>query len=297
MAAQAPIEELPAEHPTPLHTISSTGPADHSALLPWIDDVLAVGNAPIPDGHRATTHESGVPKRVADSGQNIPHGAKYDPRWVAMAHNVLDESAAPSSVRLPDQIVRGLDDAWARSQQSDHEERGGNIVKTARTGEYDYRPGGDTRPGDRYGWTPDRSDVGFKQDFIGTYHTHDSTHDKPAYDSVGFSDGDISNLATMEDHLKLVRSGADTYMLARTKEFDQLAKQYDDGDPAHLAKFQREIEATYNAAYNKVYNGDPRNHQAATEAGTQAAAQTYHLLYYKGQGAMLQRAGAAATKK
>jgi hypothetical protein len=261
-----------------------------------MDDLaIAPTNTSAPEhGEISASEHHAAPKQVADSG-SIPKGAKYDPRWTAMAEGPIRESAAPSTVQLPDQIVRGLDEAWDRSQNANHDERGGNIIRSAWGGEYDFRHGGKRDEADRDSWMPDRSDVRTGQEFLGTYHTHDATHDKEPYDSVGFSDADVGNLATMEDRVKLLRSGSMTYMLARTKEFDELAKQH--SSPEAEQAFRADMVKYFNAAYDEVEQGDPSKHVQALEAATQAAAQQYHLLYYQGEGAKLRRAGAPPPKQ
>lgn len=283
--AAMPVEETeqiaqPFVHPAAF--AAPTGAADPTALLPWMDDDLAVRHAP--------------PTQVADARDEIPKGAKYDPRWVSMAEGTIHEDHAPSAVQLPDGVVKGLDRAWDTSQAENHDERGGNIVKTYWGGNYQTRQGGDLRNSDNDTFEPKRTDELPGQKHIGTYHTHDSTHDKQPYDTVTFSNSDVANMSTMEDRVKIVRSGKETYMLARTKEFEAMEKQVD-GDTERENEFHDEMHATYLAAYNAVLKGDPANFQAASEAGVQAAAAKYHLLYYKGQGARLQRVGGEPPSK
>ncbi len=213
-----------------------------------------------------------------------------------MAEGVIHERVAPGTVRLPDQVVKGLDEAWARSQKSGHEERGGNIVKTYWGGEYDFRHGGDKDSTDKDSWMPDRKDKRTGQEFIGTYHTHDYAGEKHEYPYGTFSDSDVANIADMEDRLKLVRSGDRTFMLSRTQEFDAMAKKYEN-DPEAMAAFQMQIRDTYNAAYKKALGGDASRNPEALEAGVRAAAQKYHLLYYSGQGAMLRRVAGGPPAK
>lgn len=266
----------------------ASGPPDPMALLPWMDDVASLGETsdrPREETAAPKSHRPVAEKRVADRGPSIPRGAKYDPRWVGMAQGSIREGWAPKTVRIPDEVDRDLDEAWKQSQ-ADGNEHGGNIVRTY-GGKYDLRLGG---TGDPDTFWPDEKDVGIGQEHVGDAHTH------PGATPDSFSDDDVANMADHQRRISLMRAAGQTHMLARTKEFDAMVAQVEkekDGEKLmeDRAAFRAQMKATYNAAYQRVLNGDPKNHSAAVEAGTQAAASKYHLLYYRGAGAELSRVG------
>jgi hypothetical protein len=268
------------------------GGGDPSALLPWIDG---------PSDEDGTSPLFSAPTVVADSGPPIPKGAKYDPRWTGLAHGPIDEKWAPDTVRLPDAVNAGLDEAWRQTEKDKkHREHGGNVVRTY-GGKYEMTQQG---PGLETMYDDDDSDVGWTQDHVGVVHTHPYFGQK--FDHAGFSDGDFTNMASHNVPLSLLRSGSNTtYMMARTKQFqkmlDDIENSYD-GDGAALDEkrnaFYQGMEATYEKAFQAALKKNPNDFPAAVEAGGVATANAYHLLYYKGEGANLKRiAGGPPPKK
>ncbi len=267
---------------------AAPGIPDPSALLPWMDDIRSIGTR---GGAHDETAPSRVPRtaaetRVADSGPSIPRGAKYDPRWVGLAQGSISEAAAPRTVRLPDEVDKDLGTAWNRTV-ADGNEHGGNIVRTY-GGKYDVRHNGSGDPNTFYG---DDDDVGIGQDYVGNIHTH------PGAKPETFSDDDIANMADHGRSVSVMRAAENqTYMLARTKEFDAMVANVEkekDGEKLmeDRAAFRAQMKGTYEAAYQRALKKDPKDHAAAVEAGTQAAASKYHLAYYSGKGANLNRVG------
>jgi hypothetical protein len=86
-----------------------------------------------------------------------------------------------------------------------------------------------------------------------------------------------------------MRANDTTRMLARTKEFETKLKEAESPDA-----FAAEMLEEYEAAYKAVLGGDPRNHYRAIEHATQYTSRKYHLLYYSGRGAELNRVGGRA---
>jgi hypothetical protein len=269
------------------HAFTSAGP------IPPVGRASAEPAPPTASDRAYGAHRT----RVADSGERIPRGAKYDPRFVSLAQGSLPEVAAPEDVRLPDKVVAGLDDAWQRSQRAGHRERGGNVVRTY-GGDYEYRPGG-FEYDDRDTWEPNRKDKGRTQQLVGTYHSHDYTQGNKQgqypHNEGSFSDSDVANLADLEDHFKLVRSGDTTYMVARTREFDEMvrANEADRSDEAARIKareaFKQGMRDVFNEPYEAILTADPSKQPEALEAGVKAVARQFHLLYYEGKGGTLHR--------
>lgn len=270
------------------------GAPDLSALVPWMDDIRSIGTTGGTHDETApsTIHRTAPETRVADSGPPIPRGAKYDPRWVGLAQGSIREAAAPRTVRLPDEVDKDLGESWKQTVK-DGNEHGGNIVRTY-GGKYDVRHNGSGDPNTFYG---DDHDVGFGQDYVGNIHTH------PGAKPETFSDDDIANMADHGRSVSVMRAAENqTYMLARTKEFDAMVADVEkekDGEKLmeDRAAFRSQMKGTYEAAYQRALKNDPKDHAAAVEAGTQAAASKYHLLYYSGKGANLSRVGGPPPAK
>jgi hypothetical protein len=271
--------------PTPeMPLFGGNGGGDASALLPWIDGPEHDGASPL----------FSAPTMVADSGPPIPKGARYDPRFTALAHGPIDEKWAPNTVRLPDAVDAGLDEAWRQTAaDSRHREHGGNIVRTY-GGKYEMNQQG---PGLEGAYDDDDSDVGWTEDHVAVVHTH--PYFNRDFDHAGFSGGDFVNLATNNVPLSIMRSGSDqTYMLARTKQFqkmvDDIENKYDhDYDLLHEKRqeFEKGMDDHWEAAYAAALKKNPKDFPGAVEAAGVATAKAYHLLYYKGTGANLKRIG------
>lgn len=286
----------PTPQSAPAAPVSYPGPPDPTALLPWIDTDLAIGPTDTKTGDETRASHAPVQKRVADSGPPIPKGAKYDPRWTAMAQGTIAEAAAPRTVRIPDAVGKGLDEAWTKTvntaAKGPAKEYGGNIVRTY-GGEYKARGSGGEST---HMFEQDEHDVPRWGELTGVYHTH-LYDDIPGQPHSTFSEGDVSSFASHDQNISLLRSGDMTYMMARTKEFEAMQAEIEketDGEKlmAKRAQFQQQIEKFYNGVYKKA--GGDENRAKAMDAAMAATAKQYHLAYYAGKGNNLSRVGAPA---
>lgn len=280
IAPVGPIVD-PWDVPSPVQVAEEappTGPADPTALLPWIDDALGFGAGTAGrDETHGTTHVA-APTRVAEAPQP-PNRIPYQ-NWSSIVRsNAFPEQWAPRAVEIPAGVMEGLDAANANAQRTGLE-YGGNVVRKGSS--YRTRSGG---AGGKGSFEPDPGDLGRGESFVGTYHAH--TRDEETNGYASFSDYDMSNMIDDNRRVSLLREGKNTHMLARTKEFEALIAQHaNDQDPE---AFGDQMRGTYNTVYTKVLGQNVANHEAAVEAAVQATARQYHLMYYSGQGANLQR--------
>jgi hypothetical protein len=115
-------------------------------------------------------------------------------------------------------------------------------------------------------------------------HTHPTDEEDPDY--VSFSDVDLVSIVDEDQPLNILRSGRQTYMIARTKEFDALINK--NNDPEKLSELKLAMRDTYNAAfYAEKHTG--AGQPSAVEAGVLAVCSKFHLAYYWGQGQDLDR--------
>lgn len=132
----------------------------------------------------------------------------------------LREAGAPEAIELPASLVDALERAW-RDSDATQEEMGGNVVRTY-GGKYKLRRGG---AGTSRAFEPDDRDVGWGETRIGIAHTH--PYRGEGFDHGTFSAADLVNIVDETEPLKLLRSGPFTYVIARTKEFDELVKRHE----------------------------------------------------------------------
>lgn len=250
---------------------------------------LAFGETtPTAQSQPATRSQSDYlpPARLPD--RPLPPNVKYDPTFTALALGRLHERNAPQYMRLPPDVVKALDVAWARTDK-DRKEHGGNLVRTY-GGEFKGRHGGTSGESDGEFWA-DEKDTGFGGDFLGTFHTHPYEKEKYGFDHGTFSEHDLANLCNHEGRMSIVRSGPFVYSVVKTREFDEkLEREVEsETDSERLMEkresFKHELMRCYNAAYNQHKGPEP----AKMEAGVQAVCNRYHLVYYSGQGAQLER--------
>ncbi len=276
-----PFEEIPAPAAAPESFASPGGAPDPMALMPWMDDIMSFGTSgPKQDGI-ATLAPARAPteKRVAEAEPPRPKRLKNDQNWTSLTRGAMPERWAPNTVQLPDDVVRGLDDAHKRTV-ADGNEHGGNVVRRGEN--YSAR---DTGSWNHNSFDVDEKNVGRGNTFVGSYHTHPDTKD-PGDQNTTFSESDLENLVGDSRRVSLLRSSQDTHLLAKTKEFDAMVAKAEDPD-----ELGAQMRAAYNATYAKALGPKKDNHAAAMEAATQATAKQFHLLYYSGQGANLKRAG------
>jgi len=200
-----------------------------------------------------------------------------------IARSHTNERSAPSEIRLPASLVRALDEAWRDSNphEADQIEQGGNLVRTS-GGSYKVRRGHGHNDQDTY--DPDYDDVGFGETFVGIVHTHPYLQN--GYDYGTFSDVDMANLVDQDQPLNVLRSGSQTYIISRTREFDAIVERHEKADT--LFELRRAIIDTYEHAF-KAEKQAGLGFPAQLEAGVKAVCRAFHLIYYWGQGQDLQR--------
>jgi hypothetical protein len=127
-------------------------------------------------------------------------------------------------------------------------------------------------------------DLGWLDDFVALVHTHPYRDDKltgPRYGS--FSAADLSYTPDEPQNLNILRSGPFTFLVARTRQFMQLVKKHEADDTTwELGKAMYDL-------HEQTYKTTPGELAERVEAAVRTVCQTYHLLYYEGQGAELHR--------
>lgn len=221
------------------------------------------------------------PQRLAD--KPLPPHQKYDPKFTSIALGRMHERMAPSSVRLPDAVVKGVQKAWEKSAK-DGNEYGGNIVRTY-GGAYEMKHGGQHSDDDE--WMPNEKDTGFGGDMLGFVHTH--PYHQEGYEFGTFSDADVANLCDYDTRLSIVRSGRYTFMLVKTKEFDEKMHREveSEKDPGRLVEKRERFKADMMRCWNAASNAHEGSFPDKLEAGVLAVCEKYHLVYYAGEGAQL----------
>jgi len=243
---------------------------------------VGVKAAPTPDPTPATKTQAypegydGGPIRVdPDHASDRQKVAGFD----QIAAGVGREQAAPSHVRLPKSLVAELDRLWHDTVRKD-KEHGGNVVRDG--GSYDFRQTHDEDDNaDTY--HPDTDNLDGDR-HVAIVHTHPTDTRSPDY--VGFSDVDLAALVDESQPLNILRSGTQTYMVARTKEFEALIDK--NNDPEQLSELRMAIHKTYNAAYQAA-KAEDIGEPGRVEAGVIAVCRKFHLIYYWGQGQDLHR--------
>lgn len=251
--------------PTPIAAEPATIPTMHQAQQP--------ATTPTPPPARAEPKVSAELRKMrAVAG------------WNQLATAVPDESMTPEHVRLPDHLVQAIQIAWHETIASAPEhEHGGNIVKNGGSG-YDLR----RYDGDADGETfqPNDNDVGWRQHIVGMVHTHPYGEYKTQVPEgyASFSEQDFDAFMRSDAHLSVLRSGPFTFMLSKTKQFEELVAA-SDNDESKL----RALGAEMYAAYDDVFDRTKGNFSGRVEAGILAVCRKFHLVYYQGQDGDLTR--------
>ena len=220
----------------------------------------------------------------------------------------MREASLPDDLRIPKEIAAGIDERYAESMRHQRYERGADVVLQY-NGEYGVHPSGtnadeeesrraaeDKRRGkphkpstNKGEWDPDPGNVGRFQTKIGTVHSHPYDVDS----TTGTFSGDDLGALAGDEKMSFIRSGKDTMMVARTKEFMEMEAREtkEDEDDSHDQKvdqFRGRMTDSWNAVYNsKELAG--QSVRARSEAAMRASVKQYHLAYYEGQGQKLKR--------
>ena len=204
--------------------------------------------------------------------------------WEQIARYTPDEHASPEHIRLPKNIVSELERAWKESFPGGHDqEQGGNLVKTY-GGDYKIHRG----QGHSEGMYEGSEDVGWTEDLVAQVHTHPyhDQRDKNPQEFATFSEGDFDSLMRSNAHMSVLRSGPYTFVLSKTKQFEQLVERSapDNSEPQLQA-----IAKRMTAVYDKAFDASNGTFPEKCEAGVIAVAEQFHLVYYVGQGSDLTR--------
>jgi len=258
--------------------IGPTAPPQHEGEVP-------VANEPAPAVPQAPVLSADTTTRPAnDHDRDMQKQAA----WNAMSRGLGDSKHAWQAVRLPPEVVQAVDHYWQESTK-DGNEHGGLIYKTTIRGRTGVHEGHDYNEGEM---DTDAIELGHFEDALGGIHTHPEP-DAPEHQSC-FSDGDFRHLVGADrEKVMIMRSGATTYMIARTRQFDAMLEQRIDG-PDTQAQVEEEMVAVYNAAFDATQDGaggpkgyGPRWNEAG-ERAVFAVCQKFGLLFYKGSGSDLQ---------
>jgi hypothetical protein len=208
--------------------------------------------------------------------------------WDQMSRAPLDENHAPSVVRLPDSVVEQIDRAWKDSVGGATEiEQGGNLVRTY-GGKYKLRRGSPQGAGE---FQPEANDVGWGESNVAVVHTHPYRDEEQVgtwpTDYGTFSTADLWEIINDDQPLNILRSGPYTFMIARTRQFNQLVAQHEAADTLNdlAIAISRTSDTTYKDA-----RAQGMSTPDSLERAVLAVCDTYHLVYYEGTGAELHRA-------
>ena len=98
-----------------------------------------------------------------------------------------------------------------------------------------------------------------------------------------FSAADLSYTPDQEQGLNILRSGPYTFLVAKTRQFLELVNKHEADDTTwELSKAMFEL-------HDKTFEASTGTFADRVEAAVRVVCQTYHLLYYEGQGAELHR--------
>jgi hypothetical protein len=254
------------KHPVP----DEPAPEPHAAPAPT--PAPAARSAPAPDAET----QKHLDRRKTAGWEQVARGGINDARY------------APSEIRIPASVVTAIEQAWQDSLARHPErEEGGNLVRTY---------GGSYKLRRTHGYTddafePDPHDVGWTETMVGTVHTHpyrDEHARNPAamptdYGTV--SAPDLDSIVNRDGPLFIVRSGANTYVIAKSKQFLQLVERHE--QQGTLGELVMEMEKLS----NQIYEATKGNMAEKLEQAIIAVCQAYHLVYYEGQGSDLKRVG------
>jgi hypothetical protein len=277
------------EHPELAQPILAATQAIHGNAFAMAAVQQPLRKTPPPDAApEAAPAPAQEARRVAQPAPIDPARQKIIDRqktaaWDQLAAGVQPETATPTDVRLPPNIVSELERAWKDTLATKvAHEQGGNLVKNY-SGGYGIR----RRKNDNANlFDQDDRDVGTLQTLVAQVHTHPyrEEKDKVPEQYASFSDGDFDSLMRSDAHMSLLRSGPYTFLLAKTKQFQKLVAQTNN-DEDKLADLARRMTRCYDAAADRTEGSFSQQ----VEAGVLAVCEAFHLVYYSGQGADLTR--------
>ena len=224
--------------------------------------------------------------------------------WNQVSRGSIDARYAPSTVRLPPEVVKDLERLWQKSIAGKEKnwEHGGNVVRRY-SGREHIREQPATGPDEFEG---DDNEHGLGDTVVATVHTHPEPNVPEHYSC--FSAPDLQNYmepGTGQKPMKILRSGSMTYMLAHTTQsrarVNALFDKHNRPDAEKKFAMMSDIQTVYDAAFDATpgaWDGsDPQHPKAragsrwaeAGEAAVAAVCAKYELAFYKGEGSDLQR--------
>jgi LysM repeat protein len=191
----------------------------------------------------------------------------------------MAKSDAPDELILPPALVEGMQTAWDGSLPGGHsKEQGGILVRNA-DGSYEWKAGTESTAGT---FTPNFGDKEADEDLLATGHSHPYDATESGHEDVSFSGGDLANLVVQPVRLKAVQSGAGTFVVTKTEEFDVMVDALDTAGRETLQQDMKDL-------WNTTFRATSGSFQERVEAAVEAVCETYHLIYYSGGGNTVQR--------
>ncbi|BAZ32223.1 hypothetical protein NIES4074_47250 [Cylindrospermum sp. NIES-4074] len=185
----------------------------------------------------------------------------------------LNEADAPDKLKLPPQLIKGMQDGWDKSFPGGKSQEQGGIIVKDKEGNYQWKPG---KSGTSGSFTPNYGDQGKDDTLIGVGHTHPYDASEGGMTDVSFSGDDLARLVYVEDRIAVVQSGQGQFVAARTEEFNTMLKGLDE---AGKKKMFDEINKTWDDTFKSAKG----KFQERVEAAVKAVCSKYHLVYYKGK--------------
>lgn len=151
------------------------------------------------------------------------------------------------------------------------------------SGDYGIRRGENDSP---HMFEGDDGDVGQFDTLVAQVHTHpyrDEPNKTPEEFGM-FSDGDFNSLMRSGAHMSVLRSGPYTFILGKTKQFNQLVDA-SDNDETKL----KDLAARMTDIYEAAMRATEGMFSEKLEAGVLAVCDAFHLIYYSGVGGELTR--------
>lgn len=190
----------------------------------------------------------------------------------------IAEDAAPENVTLPEAYSKGMQTAWDGSlPDGKSQEQGGILVRNA-DDSYEWKAG---KAGKAGSFALNYGDVGPGETLVGSGHTHPYGSNDGSLDGatgVTFSGGDLGNMVTQKERVKVVQSGQKRFMVSKTKEWDGLVAA------ANTVDKKRKLSKDIKTLWSTTFKGGKGTFQENCEQAVKAVCNKYHLVYYTGEG-------------
>jgi WXG100 family type VII secretion target len=193
----------------------------------------------------------------------------------------VSEAEAPASIRIPQTLSKGMQDAWKDSFPGGHSHEQGGILVRKADGTYEWRPGKDSA-GTSGTFQPDYSVVKSGEALAAVGHTHPYDKTEGSFTNVPFSGQDMARMVYVDEPMHFVQSGDTRFALMRTKEFDKSISGLSDADKQTMFNnMKNDWDSAFKSAKGKLPD--------RADAAVKAVATKYHLVYYRGTGDTLSK--------